>query len=87
MEAGLPSVKCMEAVARSVDLVYGADDHGADSLRTSLTAVSEQLARLADALEKGEYDFDGSVPEKVGGGGWVGRGGGSASGEARSVSM
>ncbi|XP_043222013.1 dynactin subunit 1-like isoform X2 [Amphibalanus amphitrite] len=64
VESGLPSSKCMEAVARSVDLVYGADDHGADSLRSSLTAVSEQLTRLADALEKGEYDFDGSVPEK-----------------------
>ena len=55
MEAGLPSSKTLELVSRCVDLTYGADDNGPDSLRTSLTAVSQKLAALADRLEKGEY--------------------------------
>ena len=54
-----------EFVHQATDLIYASDDQGPDSLKTSLNRTQEDFFKIADAIEKGEYDFDGTKDKEV----------------------
>lgn len=49
-----------EFLHQATDLVYGTEDQGPDSIKSSLKFVQETIGEVANTLEKGEYDFDGT---------------------------
>lgn len=50
---------------QATDLIYGTEDQGPESIKASLFACQTAFAETANALEKGEYDFDGTVEKEV----------------------
>ncbi|KAK3872406.1 hypothetical protein Pcinc_022506 [Petrolisthes cinctipes] len=63
-EGGVNGEKLKELAHQATDLIYGGEDLGPESLRLSLQRTSADLSRITATLEKGEYDFDGSVEER-----------------------
>ena len=57
--------KLKELTHQATDLIYGSEDLGPESLRLSLQKTQTEISRIANILEKGEYDFDGTIEEKV----------------------
>ncbi|XP_042867882.1 dynactin subunit 1-like isoform X3 [Penaeus japonicus] len=64
-ENGILSEKLKEFIHQATDLIYGREDLGPESLRLSLSRTQNDINRIANTLEKGEYDFDGSVEERT----------------------
>lgn len=64
-ENGILGDKLKEFIHQATDLIYGREDLGPESLRLSLSRTQNDINRIANTLEKGEYDFDGSVEERV----------------------
>lgn len=54
-----------ELTHQATDLIYGGEDLGPDSIKLSVQRTLSELSRITSALEKGEYDFDGTVEERV----------------------
>ena len=65
VDNGIPFDKVKEFIHQATDLVYGSEDLGPESLRLSLTRTQNEMTKIANTLEKGEYDFDGTTEEKV----------------------
>ncbi|XP_047471228.1 dynactin subunit 1-like isoform X3 [Penaeus chinensis] len=64
-ENGILGDKLKEFIHQATDLIYGREDLGPESLRLSLSRTQNDINRVANTLEKGEYDFDGSVEERT----------------------
>ncbi|ROT85060.1 hypothetical protein C7M84_021402 [Penaeus vannamei] len=64
-ENGILGEKLKEFIHQATDLIYGREDLGPESLRLSLSRTQNDINRVANTLEKGEYDFDGSVEERT----------------------
>ncbi|CAL4061348.1 unnamed protein product, partial [Meganyctiphanes norvegica] len=64
-ESGIPSDKLSELIHQATDLIYTSEDLGPESVRLSVHRTNNDLNRIANTLEKGEYDFDGTVEEKT----------------------
>ncbi|XP_076067204.1 dynactin subunit 1-like isoform X5 [Oratosquilla oratoria] len=60
-EGGILSDKLKELTHQVTDLVYGGEDLGPESLRLSAQRTQNEINRIAGAIEKGEFDFDGTV--------------------------
>ncbi|KAK6174365.1 hypothetical protein SNE40_017658 [Patella caerulea] len=64
---GLMPKKMEELAYEAVDKVYSKDDSGPyDCLRLSFGKVAGTMNKLANAMENGEYDFDGTHDKKRG---------------------
>lgn len=63
-ENGVLGDKLKELTHQATDIIYGGEDLGPESLRLSLQRTLNDMTRIANVLEKGEYDFDGTVEEK-----------------------
>ncbi|XP_066951382.1 dynactin subunit 1 isoform X5 [Macrobrachium rosenbergii] len=63
-ENGIMGDKLKELTHQATDLIYGSEDLGPESLRLSLQKAQGDMNKIANALEKGEYDFDGTIEEK-----------------------
>ncbi|KAK7069216.1 Dynactin subunit 1 [Halocaridina rubra] len=63
-ENGVIGDKLKELTHQATDLIYGGEDLGPESLKLSAQRTLNDVSRIANALEKGEYDFDGTVEEK-----------------------
>uniref|UniRef100_A0A0P4WBW4 Dynactin subunit 1 n=1 Tax=Scylla olivacea TaxID=85551 RepID=A0A0P4WBW4_SCYOL len=64
-EGGVNGEKLKELTHQATDLIYGGEDLGPDSIKLSVQRTLSELTRITSALEKGEYDFDGTVEERT----------------------
>lgn len=64
-EGGLTGDKLKELTHQATDLIYGGEDLGPDSVRLSVQRSQNDVCRIANVLERGEYDFDGTIEERV----------------------
>ncbi|XP_045128447.1 dynactin subunit 1-like isoform X5 [Portunus trituberculatus] len=64
-EGGVSGEKLKELTHQATDLIYGGEDLGPDSIKLSIQRTLSELTRITSALEKGEYDFDGTVEERT----------------------
>lgn len=64
-EGGVNGEKLKELTHQATDLIYGGEDLGPDSIKLSIQRTLSELTRITSALEKGEYDFDGTVEERT----------------------
>ncbi|XP_071536927.1 dynactin subunit 1 isoform X2 [Panulirus ornatus] len=63
-ENGITGDKLKELAHQATDLIFGGEDLGPESIRLSLQRTQNEICRIANILEKGEYDFDGTVEER-----------------------
>ncbi|XP_042217194.1 dynactin subunit 1-like isoform X4 [Homarus americanus] len=63
-ENGITGDKLKELTHQATDLIYGGEDLGPESIRLSLQRTQNEICRIANVLEKGEYDFDGTMEER-----------------------
>lgn len=61
---GVSGDKAKELVHQATDLIYGGEDLGPESIRLSVQRTQAEICRIAAVLEKGEYDFDGTLEER-----------------------
>lgn len=64
-EGGITGEKLKELTHQATDLIYGGEDLGPESIKLSIQRTLSELSRITSALEKGEYDFDGTVEERT----------------------
>ncbi|XP_069184920.1 dynactin subunit 1 isoform X11 [Procambarus clarkii] len=62
---GITGDKLKELAHQATDLIYGGEDLGPESIRLSLQRTQNEICRIANVLERGEYDFDGTMEERL----------------------
>ncbi|CAH1783867.1 unnamed protein product [Owenia fusiformis] len=63
---GVAPKKMEELAFHATDVVYGKDDDGPfNSLRASFKVAASAISSIAEAMENGEYDFDGTHAKKA----------------------
>ncbi|KAG0725011.1 Dynactin subunit 1 [Chionoecetes opilio] len=64
-DSGISGEKLKELTHQATDLIFGGEDLGPDSIKLSIQRTLNELSCITSALEKGEYDFDGTVEERT----------------------
>lgn len=61
---GISTDKVKELLHQATDVVYGSEDQGPESIKSSILSSCDHFVTMASSLEKGEYDYDGTPQEE-----------------------